>query len=326
MKKIVVTGGGGYVGSMLVPKLLKLGYFVDVIDLFIYGEEVLEDHNNLRKIKVDIREIDKINSIIKNCNIFIHLACISNDPSFELNPDLGKSINLDAFEPLVKSAKENKVSKFLYASSSSVYGIKSEKDVSEDMTLEPITEYSIYKAECEKILNKYSSNDFIVTTLRPATVCGYAKRQRLDVVLNIFTNLAFHNREISVFGGDQLRPNINISDMVDAYIKLINTKNELINGEIFNVGDENLSIKELANLVKRIVGIDVNLKFIESNDNRSYHISSKKIQNKIGFNLKSSLKDGVLSLYSALENKLLHDPVNNPKYYNIKTMQKINLK
>jgi len=326
MKKIVVTGGAGYVGSQLVPKLLKLGYYVDVIDLFIYGEDVLEDHKNLQKFKVDIREIEKINSIIRDCDVLIHLACISNDPSFELNPNLGKSINLTAFEPLVKSAKMNKISKFIYASSSSVYGIKNEKDVNEDMSLEPLTEYSIYKAECEKILNKYANDDFIVTTLRPATVCGYAKRQRLDVVLNIFTNHAFHNREISVFGGSQLRPNISIIDMVDSYIELINARNELINGEIFNVGDVNLSVKALASLVKSVVGNDVNLKFIESNDNRSYHISSKKIKEKLGFNLKSSLKEAISSLYDSLEKKLLDDPLNNPKYYNIKTMQKINLK
>ena len=281
MKKIVVTGGAGYVGSQLVPKLLKLGYYVDVIDLFIYGENVLEDHKNLQKFKVDIRDIETINSIIRDCDVLIHLACISNDPSFELNPNLGKSINLTAFEPLVKSAKINKISKFIYASSSSVYGIKNEKDVNEDMSLEPITEYSIYKAECEKILNKYLSDDFVVTTLRPATVCGYAKRQRLDVVLNIFTNHAFHKREISVFGGEQLRPNINIIDMVDSYIEIINAKNELINGEIFNVGDVNLSVKELALLVKSVVGDDVHLKFIESNDNRSYHISSKKLKKNL---------------------------------------------
>ncbi len=326
MKKILVTGGGGYVGSMLVPKLLNLGYHVDVVDLFIYGEDVLENHNNLTKIKLDIREIDKIKSILTGCNAVIHLACISNDPSFELNPSLGKSINLDAFEPLVKAAKEKKVSKFIYASSSSVYGIKSEKDVNEAMSLEPLTDYSIYKAECEKILNKYSSNNFIVTTLRPATVCGYAKRQRLDVVLNIFTNIAYHNREISIFGGNQLRPNINIKDMVNAYLKLLETNDDLINGEIFNVGDENLSVKELGILVKDIVGKDVKLSVTESNDNRSYHISSKKISEKLDFKLNSSLKDGISSLFKALNENYLEDPMNNPKYYNIKTMQKINLK
>ncbi len=326
MKKILVTGGGGYVGSMLVPKLLSLGYHVDVVDLFIYGEDVLDNHYNLRKIKLDIREIEKIKSILTDCNAVIHLACISNDPSFELNPSLGKSINLDAFEPLVKAAKEKKVSKFIYASSSSVYGIKSEKNVNENMSLEPLTDYSIYKAECEKILNKYSSNKFVVTTLRPATVCGYAKRQRLDVVLNIFTNIAYHNREISIFGGNQLRPNINIKDMVNAYLKLLETKDDLINGEIFNVGDENLSVKELGVLVKDIVGKDVKLSVTESDDNRSYHISSKKILKKLDFKLNSSLKDGILSLFTALNKNYLDDPMNNPKYYNIKTMQKINLK
>ena len=326
MKKILVTGGGGYVGSMLVPKLLSLGYHVDVVDLFIYGEDVLDNHYNLRKIKLDIREIEKIKSILTDCNAVIHLACISNDPSFELNPSLGKSINLDAFEPLVKAAKEKKVSKFIYASSSSVYGIKSEKNVNENMSLEPLTDYSIYKAECEKILNNYSSNKFVVTTLRPATVCGYAKRQRLDVVLNIFTNIAYHNREISIFGGNQLRPNINIKDMVNAYLKLLETKDDLINGEIFNVGDENLSVKELGVLVKDIVGKDVKLSVTESDDNRSYHISSKKILKKLDFKLNSSLKDGILSLFTALNKNYLDDPMNNPKYYNIKTMQKINLK
>ncbi len=326
MKKILVTGGGGYVGSMLVPKLLSLGYHVDVVDLFIYGKDVLENHYNLRKIKLDIREIEKIKPILTDCNAVIHLACISNDPSFELNPSLGKSINLDAFEPLVKASKEKKVSKFIYASSSSVYGIKSEKNVNEDMSLEPLTDYSIYKAECEKILNKYSSNNFVVTTLRPATVCGYAKRQRLDVVLNIFTNIAYHNREISIFGGNQLRPNIDIKDMVNAYLKLLETKDDLINGEIFNVGDENLSVKELGVLVKNIVGKDVKLSVTESEDNRSYHISSKKIFKKLDFKLNSSLKEGIISLFKALNKNYLDDPMNNPKYYNIKTMQKINLK
>ena len=140
----------------------------------------------------------------------IHLACISNDPSFELNPKLGKSINFDAFEPLVKISKQNGVNRFIYASSSSVYGIKKEKDVTEDMKLEPLTDYSKFKGDCEKILNSYKSENFITTTIRPSTVCGYAKRQRLDLVVNILTNYAYNKREIQIFGGDQLRPNIHI--------------------------------------------------------------------------------------------------------------------
>ena len=186
MKKIFITGGAGYVGSKLVPELLKLEYEITVFDLMIYGEDVLVDHKNLTKIKGDIRNQELLKKFIPNHDVVIHLACISNDPSFELNPKLGKSINLDAFEPLVKISLKSGVKKFLYASSSSVYGIKTEKNVTEDMTLEPLTDYSKFKGECEKILNKYKSDNFITTTIRPSTVCGYAKRQRLDLVVNIF--------------------------------------------------------------------------------------------------------------------------------------------
>ena len=178
MKKIFITGGAGYVGSKLVPKLISLGHQVTVLDLMIYGENVLDNHQNLIKIKGDIRDIDLLEKILPGHNVLIHLACISNDPSFELNPTLGKSINLDAFEPLVKKSIKNNINHFIYASSSSVYGIKKEKNVTEDMTLEPLTDYSKFKGDCEKILNNYSSDDFITTTIRPSTVCGYAKRQR----------------------------------------------------------------------------------------------------------------------------------------------------
>ena len=199
MKKIFVTGGAGYVGSSLVPKLLKEGYQVTVYDLMIYGENVIQPHDNLKMIKGDIRDQNLLKDSLLNQDAVIHLACISNDPSFELNPTLGKSINLDAFEPLVKISKESKVKRFLYASSSSVYGIKEEKNVSEDMSLEPLTDYSKFKANCEKILNNYADDNFVVSTIRPATVCGYAPRQRLDVIVNILTNHAYHKKEIQIF-------------------------------------------------------------------------------------------------------------------------------
>ena len=237
-KKIFITGGGGYVGSNLIPSLLKKGFKVTVLDLFIYGEDVFDEHADLECIKGDIRDQELLKKSIQGHDVVIHLACISNDPSFELNPLLGRSINLDAFEPLVRISKSAGVKRFIYASSSSVYGVKNELDVNETMTLEPMTDYSKFKAECEKILSSYNSTNFVTTTIRPATVCGYARRQRLDVVVNIFTNIAFHKREISVFGGKQLRPNIHINDMTKAYIKVLEAPDASINNEIFNVGDK----------------------------------------------------------------------------------------
>ena len=326
IKKIYITGGAGYVGAMLVPKLLDEGYEVTVLDLMIYGEDVLKPHSKLRIIKGDIRDIELLKKSIPGSDAVIHLACISNDPSFELNPNLGKSINLDAFEPLVNISKLSKIKRFVYASSSSVYGVKAEKDVHEEMSLEPLTDYSKFKADCEKILGKYQSNDFTTTTIRPATVCGYSPRQRLDVVVNILTNLAFHKREISVFGGEQLRPNIHISDMVDAYLALLRAPKEKIAGEIFNAGTENQSVLELAKTVQKVMGKDVTLVATPTNDNRSYHISSKKIADKLGFKPSHTIAEASQDLKSALEQGLLPDSLVDERYFNIKRMQSIELK
>ena len=325
-KKIFITGGAGYVGSKLVPKLLELGNSVTVLDLMIYGEEVLNDHKNLKKIKGDIRNQSLLEKILPGHDIVIHLACISNDPSFELNPTLGKSINLDAFEPLVKLSIESKIHQFIYASSSSVYGIKNVKDVTEDMKLEPLTDYSKFKGECEKILNEHSSDEFITTTIRPSTVCGYATRQRLDLVVNILTNHAFHNRKIKVFGGQQLRPNVHIDDMVDSYLAILNADAKKINKEIFNVRFKNQTVNELASDVKSIIGEDINIENTTSDDNRSYHVSSKKIADILGFTTKRTVKDAVKDLKTAFEKKLLTNTFDNEFFFNIKRMNSLKLK
>jgi len=326
IKNIFITGGAGYVGAVLVPKLLAEGYCVTVLDLMIYGVDVLKPHPMLKLIKGDIRDEELLKKVIVGHDAVLHLACISNDPSFELNPDLGRSINLDAFEPLVQISKKLGVKRFIYASSSSVYGVKEEKDVHEEMRLEPLTDYSKFKAECEVILSKYQSEEFTVTTIRPATVCGYSPRQRLDVVVNILTNLAFHKREITVFGGKQLRPNIHIADMVDAYIAILRAPKESIAGEIFNAGTENQSVLELAQTVKSVIGADVNLIATPTNDNRSYHISSKKIEEKIGFKPSHSIADAVRDLKIAFENGDLLNSFADERYFNIKVMQSLNLK
>ncbi|NGX52982.1 MAG: UDP-glucose 4-epimerase [Candidatus Anoxychlamydiales bacterium] len=328
--KIFVPGGGGYVGSKLIPALLKNDYEVVVYDLFLYGENVfdeLENKSNLTLIKGDIRDLNKIEKAVQGCDSVIHLACISNDPSFELNPKLGKSVNLDSFEPFVKICKKHKIKRFIYASSSSVYGIKKEKSVTEDMSLEPLTDYSKFKVLCEKILLSNTDDNFIGTVIRPATVCGYAPRQRLDVIVNILTNHAYNNGKIKVVGGSQLRPNIHIDDMVRAYITILEAPKEIVHGEIFNAGYQNYSVLEISKMVQNRVSRKrkVEMEVVPTNDNRSYHISSEKIQKQLGFVANYTINDAVESLINAFEQKKLNDPLGNKLYFNIETMKAINL-
>jgi nucleoside-diphosphate-sugar epimerase len=326
MKKIFITGGAGYVGSELVPKLLDLDYEVTVLDLMIYGENVLDEHKKLTKIRGDIRDKNLLEKILPGHDSLIHLACISNDPSFELNPTLGKSINLDAFEPLVKISEKCNIERFIYASSSSVYGIKKEKNVHENLKLEPLTDYSKFKVECEKILSDYTSDKFETVTIRPATVCGYAKRQRLDVVVNILTNLAYHKRKITVYGGEQLRPNIHIKDMVNVYLKALTADKNIVNGQIFNAGYDNFTINEIANSVKNIIGEDVVLEKISTDDNRSYHVSSKKIKDILKFEAQFTIQDAIKDLKEAFEKNKLLNSLTDSNYFNIKKMQEVKLK
>ncbi len=322
--KILIVGGAGYVGCSLAEYLINLKHEITVIDLMIYGNN-LPKHENLKIIKGDIRNIELLEYSIKDFDVVIHLACISNDPSFDLDPKLGKSINLDCFEPLVKICKKNGVKRFIYASSSSVYGIKEEKDVNENSLLEPLTDYSKFKVECEKILLSHASKDFNCLIVRPATVCGYSVRQRLDVVVNILTNLAYHKKEITVLGGSQLRPNIHIKDMVRVYEHLINTDINKHNGEIFNAGYENLSVMKIANTVKEVIGNDIKIKIEKSNDNRSYHISSKKIKKTLNYENNFTIRDAVLDLKNAFDKGLLKNTLTNEMYFNIKRMNNIKL-
>ena len=325
METILITGGAGYVGAVLTPKLLDLGYRVKVIDLMIYGEDVIAEHANLEMTKGDIRDQPLLGKLLVGVDYVIHLACISNDPSFDLNPELGRSINLDAFEPLVKLSQKEGVKRFVYASSSSVYGVKDVENVSEDMVLEPLTDYSVFKADCEKILANYKSDDFITVTIRPATVCGYSPRQRLDVVVNILTNFAYHKGSIKVFGGEQLRPNIHIQDMTNLYAELLTMPADKINGEIFNAGYENQKVITLAHTVQEVLGDDITIEVEPTDDNRSYHISSQKIKDCLGFTPQFTIKDAVIELKDAFDQGLLPNALDDKRYFNIKTMLDLHL-
>lgn len=328
LNRVLVTGGAGYVGAMVVPALLEAGYAVTVLDLYIYGEDVLvqvRGNPGLSEIKGDIRDPETVERALSGCDAVIHLACISNDPSFELNPALGRSINLDAFVPLVRASKDAGVKRFIYASSSSVYGVKNGVEVTEELSREPLTDYSRYKAECEDLLDKEHERGFVTVTVRPATVCGYSPRQRLDVVVNILTNLGYNRGEISVFGGEQLRPNIHIGDMVDVYLLLLAAPAEQIDGKVFNAGYENHTVMQLARMVQTQVGEHVKLVVKPTNDPRSYHVSSRKIQRELGFAPGHAIDEAVGDLIAAFTRGKLPNSLDDPRYFNIKMMQRLNL-
>ena len=329
LNKVLVTGGAGYVGSVLVPKLLDHGYQVKVLDLYMYGPQALAavaDHHNLEQITGDIRDRALLERVIPGCDAVIHLACISNDPSFELDPDLGKSINFDAFPILVDVSKDSGVRRFVYASSSSVYGLKDEDNVTENLPLQPLTDYSKFKAMCEEVLLSKREPGFVPLILRPATVCGYSPRLRLDLIVNILTNHAVNNNKISVFGGDQKRPNIHIEDVTDLYVQSLAWPEDVIDGNVFNAGYDNQTVMEIAGIVKRSVSQKVEIATVPTDDHRSYHISSDKIRRELGYEPKRSIVNAVDDLVTAFAAGKIPDPLNDMRYYNIKTMQALKLK
>ncbi len=329
MKTVLVTGGAGYVGSVLVPKLLHQGYNVRVLDLFIYGNDVFNgigNHPHLQQIQGDIRDRDLLVDTLIGCDSVIHLACISNDPSFELDPDLGRSINYDSFVPLVETSIDQGVDRFIFASSSSVYGLREEENVTEELELKPLTDYSKYKAMCEDRLLKYQSPEFTTAILRPATVCGYGPRLRLDLTVNILTNYAVNTGRIRVFGGEQKRPNIHIEDITDVYSQFLELPAEQIAGKIYNAGYENHKVSEIAQIVKRVVGDDtVEIDTEPTEDLRSYHISSAKIKQDLGYEPSKTIEDAVSDLHGAFQSGNIPNSFDNLKYYNVKTMQDIGL-
>ncbi|MBO6518914.1 MAG: SDR family oxidoreductase [Rhodospirillales bacterium] len=323
---VLVTGGAGYVGAVLVPKLLAAGHGVTVLDLYLYGDDVLEPHPRLREVKGDMRDAATVEDALQGCDAVIHLACISNDPSYDLDPELGKSINYDCFLPLVRAAKAAGVKRFIYASSSSVYGVKDDPEVTEDLELEPLTDYSKFKALCEKELLQESEPGFVTCIIRPATVCGYSPRQRLDVIVNILTNFAVNKGAIKVFGGAQKRPNIHVEDMTQLYVDLLDLEDEKIDRKIYNAGYENHTVMQLAELVKAEIGDDLTINVEPTDDPRSYHVSSEKLKSDLGFEPKHTISMAIADVAAAIRDGRLTDSMNNPAYFNIKRMKDTNLK
>jgi nucleoside-diphosphate-sugar epimerase len=328
IRTVFVTGGAGYVGSVLVPRLLAEGYRVKVLDLYVFGEDVLDsvkDHPELVQIQGDLRDPEVLKRELPGCDAVIHLACISNDPSFELDPALGKSINYDCFPDLVDIARDSGVRRFVYASSSSVYGIKEEPNVTEELPLAPLTDYSKYKALCEEVLHRKRSPGFTTLILRPATICGWSPRLRLDLSVNILTNHAITNRKIVVFGGQQRRPNLHIADMVDLYCRSLEYPAGLIDGKVFNAGYENHKLIEIAEIVRGVVGPDVQITTTQTDDLRSYHICSDKIRRELGWTPRHTIQDAVRDLVAAFRAGRVPNSMTDSRYYNVKTLQSVNL-
>ena len=332
MKKLIVVGGGGYCGSVVVPQLLKEGWDVTVFDTFWYGTNHLPKVPNIHLVQSDVREIAKVKEALVGQEYVLHLACISNDASFELDEKLSTSVNLESFEPLVIEAKKAGVKRFVFASSSSVYGVSDSPDVTEDHPLVPLTLYNKYKGMCEPMLKKHTDSSFIGVIFRPATVCGYAPRQRLDLSVNILTNHAINKGTITVFGGDQLRPNLHIQDYADLCKLLLTAPHEKVANETFNCGFQNMSIMNIAKIVKQVVEEvfpekgDIPIRVTTSDDPRSYHINSEKIYKALGFKPKYSIEDAVRGLCTAFREGKLPNSFDDNKYFNVKTMKAIGAK
>jgi nucleoside-diphosphate-sugar epimerase len=327
---VLVTGGAGYCGSLLVPQLLDQGYKVTVYDTMFFGDAFLPKGSpDLRVVKGDIRDTTHLAAATAGHDAFVSLACISNDASFELDEALSTSVNMDAFEPMVVAAKKAGVKRFIYASSSSVYGVSDQPDVTEDHPLVPLTLYNKYKGMCEPLLKKHADGGFTGVIFRPATVCGYAPRLRLDLSVNILTNHAINAGRITVFGGSQLRPNLHVQDYCDAVKLFLTAPSEKIQKETFNVGYQNLSIMDIAKLVQRVVSREfpekggVAIVTTPSDDLRSYHINSDRIKRVLGYAPRHTIEDAVRDLCNAFREGRIPDSMSDDQYFNVKRLKRL---
>ena len=324
MKTVLVTGGGGYVGSLLIPTLINKGYFVKVLDWFLYIENIFGKYSaeQIQLIKGDIRNTLDVQNALDGCDYVIHLACISNDPSAELNPSLSLEVNQDGFVNLMNLCKKANLEKFIFASSSSVYGISEAEHVYEDNKRVPVSLYNISKAWCEDYLYE-NCKDVPFVIVRPATLCGYAERIRLDLAVNLLSSHAIMKNKITIFGGEQFRPNLHIRDMVELYQFFLDIDQNKINHQIYNASSGNISINGISDIIiktlKDKVG-DIKIVRQESNDPRSYRVNCDKLID-LGFKPRFFIEDAVNELYDAFNSNLINHSLDSPIYNNTAMMK-----
>jgi len=309
--KILLTGGCGYIGTNLTKALLDLGHHVTVVDIMWFGN-YLDPHKNLNIIQSDIRDIDAIP--MKGIDTIMHLANIANDPTGDLNARLTWEVNALSSKFLIEKAIENNVKQFIFASSGSVYGIKEEPQVTEDLSLVPITDYNKTKMISESVLLSFR-DEITLNIVRPATVCGYSPRMRLDLSVSLLTMHALTKGKITVFGGKQIRPNIHMNDMVSVYLHLLNLDSK--DAGIYNAGFENISILDIANKVCDQIPSEIAV--TESDDPRSYRLNSDKLL-KTGFRPKWNVEKGIEEVIKAYKEGQLEV---EDRYYNMKVMMKL---
>jgi nucleoside-diphosphate-sugar epimerase len=332
MSHVCIPGGAGYVGAVLVPKLLGRGHTVTVLDNYQFGRGALATVRGaagLREIDGDVRDRAAVARALEGCDAVIHLACVSNDPSFELDADLAKTINYDCFPMFVEEAKRAGVRRFVYISSSSVYGVSDAPEVREDHPLLALTDYSKYKALCEPIVLAEQSPSFTTLVLRPATVCGASSRMRFDLSVNILTNHAINKRRITVFGGVQLRPNIHIEDVTDLYADVLLESTARIAGKTFNAGYQNRSIADIAEIVRGVVarefpdGEPIAVVTEPTDDIRSYRVNSDSIAAELGFTPRYTIEDAVRDICAWYRAGRFPNSLDDPSYYNVRTLKQL---
>jgi len=313
---VLVSGGGGFVGTVLTDRLLNLGHRVKVLDTFWFGD-FLPAHSRLTKIAGDMRDARAVNTALEGVDTVIQLACLSNDPTSDLDPELTKSINFDACRDIIHAARDKGVRRFVYASSASVYGVRDEPNIVEDMALEPITLYSRYKAEIEDELFAIGDPNFTTVAVRNSTVSGFSPRMRLDLIISIFVRAALRKGLITIEGGNQLRPLIHMQDLVDFYVLLLDADHAKIHNQAFNVSSDNYKVIDVAKMVQERISCE--LAFAGFTDPRSYHVDTSKVERMLGYRPSRTIESAIEEVRAALVDGRIDDE--DPRCYNIRHMK-----